>query len=108
MEYMLTFHILNVYVDKTQPHQFKYTFKQMLELCMHIQNINNKSDEIKSLTFMVKNTRHYYSATHWIQTIFSNIHKHDVSIHAPGNRSTLCYTLSEYSSHIRGIYVQIG
>ena len=24
---MLTFHILNVYVDKTQPHQFKYTFK---------------------------------------------------------------------------------
>ena len=27
MEYMLTFHILNVYVDKTQPHQFKFTFK---------------------------------------------------------------------------------
>ena len=26
MEDMLTFHILNVYVDKTQPHQFKYTF----------------------------------------------------------------------------------
>ena len=26
MEYMLTFHILNVYVDKTQPHQFKFTF----------------------------------------------------------------------------------
>ena len=24
---MLTFHILNVYVDKNQPHQFKYTFK---------------------------------------------------------------------------------
>ena len=29
MEYMLTFHILNVYVDKTQPHQFKFTFKLM-------------------------------------------------------------------------------
>ena len=27
MEYMLTFHILNVYIDKTQPHQFKFTFK---------------------------------------------------------------------------------
>ena len=27
MEYILTFHILNVYVDKTQPHQFKFTFK---------------------------------------------------------------------------------
>ena len=27
MEYMLTFHIFNVYVDKTQPHQFKFTFK---------------------------------------------------------------------------------
>ena len=26
MEYMLTFHILNVYVVKTQPHQFKFTF----------------------------------------------------------------------------------
>ena len=23
---MLTFHILNVYVDKTQPRQFKFTF----------------------------------------------------------------------------------
>ena len=28
MEYMLTFHILNVYVDKTQPHQFKFTFNK--------------------------------------------------------------------------------
>ena len=28
MEYMLTFHILNVYVDKTQPRQFKFTFKE--------------------------------------------------------------------------------
>ena len=27
IEYMLTFHILNVYVDKTQPHQFTFTFK---------------------------------------------------------------------------------
>ena len=26
MEYMLTFHILNVYVDKTQPRQFEFTF----------------------------------------------------------------------------------
>ena len=26
MEYMLTFHIVNVYVDKTQPRQFKFTF----------------------------------------------------------------------------------
>ena len=29
MEYMLTFHILNVYVDKTQPRQFKFTFKHV-------------------------------------------------------------------------------
>ena len=28
MEYMLTFHILNVYVDNTQPHQFKFTFNK--------------------------------------------------------------------------------
>ena len=26
---MLTFHILNVYVDKTQPRQFKFTFKTL-------------------------------------------------------------------------------
>ena len=26
---MPTFHILNVYVDKTQPHQFKYTFNMV-------------------------------------------------------------------------------
>ena len=26
----LTFHILNVYIDKTQPHQFKLTFKEAL------------------------------------------------------------------------------
>ena len=31
MEYMLTFHILNVYVDKTQPRQFKFTFKAILK-----------------------------------------------------------------------------
>ena len=31
MEYMLTFHILNVYVDKTQPCQFKFTFKKYLK-----------------------------------------------------------------------------
>ena len=31
MEYMLTFHILNVYVDKTQPRQFKFTFKFTLQ-----------------------------------------------------------------------------
>ena len=32
MEYMLTFHILNMYVDKTQPHQFKFTFKTNVEV----------------------------------------------------------------------------
>ena len=54
----------------------------MLELCMHIQHINNKSDLIRSFKFReTYNTRHYYSATHWIHKIFSNIHKHDVSIH---------------------------
>ena len=30
MEYMLTFHILNLYVDKTQPRQFKFTFKAVI------------------------------------------------------------------------------
>ena len=29
MEYVLTFHILYVYVDKTQPRQFKFTFKSV-------------------------------------------------------------------------------
>ena len=29
MEYMLTFHILNVYVDKTRPRQFKFTFNTL-------------------------------------------------------------------------------
>ena len=29
MEYMLTFHILNVYVDNTKPRQFKFTFKSL-------------------------------------------------------------------------------
>ena len=33
MEYMLTFHILNVYVDKTQPRQFKFTFKMFYTIC---------------------------------------------------------------------------
>ena len=32
MEYMLTFHILNVHVDKTQPRQFKFTFKSVFEM----------------------------------------------------------------------------
>ena len=27
---MITFHIFNVYVDKTQPHQFMFTFKARL------------------------------------------------------------------------------
>ena len=36
MEYMLTFHILNVYVDKTQPHQFKFTFKTIKVLILLI------------------------------------------------------------------------
>ena len=48
---------------------------------MHIQHINIKSDFIRSLKFMKKNTRHYYSGTHWIQIIFSNMHQPDVSIH---------------------------
>ena len=30
MEYMRTFHILNVYVDKTKPRQFKFTFKDLV------------------------------------------------------------------------------
>ena len=36
MEYILTFHILNVYVDKTQPRQFKFTFKK--SVCMVIKS----------------------------------------------------------------------
>ena len=31
MEYMLTFHILNVYCDKIQQHHFMYTFTAKLE-----------------------------------------------------------------------------
>ena len=31
MECMLTFHILNVYVDKTQPRQLKFTFKMQVK-----------------------------------------------------------------------------
>ena len=40
MEYMVTFHILNVYFDKTQPHQLKYTF-------------NVFTPQIKSLKYIV-------------------------------------------------------
>ena len=29
---LLTFHILNVYVDKTQPRQFKFTFKTNVQV----------------------------------------------------------------------------
>ena len=35
---MLTFHILNVYVDKTQPHQFKFTFKSLMDLDVFLNN----------------------------------------------------------------------
>ena len=35
MEYMLTFHILNVYVDMTQPRQFKFTFKKAFDTVDH-------------------------------------------------------------------------
>ena len=38
MEYMLTFHILNVYVDKTQPHQFKFTFKTLIAYNAYVMN----------------------------------------------------------------------
>ena len=31
---MLTFHILNVYVDKTQPRQFKFTFNPALSVSL--------------------------------------------------------------------------
>ena len=37
MEYMLTFHILNVYVDKTQPRQFKFTFKVLCIAGLHLK-----------------------------------------------------------------------
>ena len=42
MEYMLTFHILNVYVDKTQPHQLKYTFKVTTKSYEAISNFANE------------------------------------------------------------------
>ena len=35
MEYMLTFHILNVYVDKTQPCQLKFTFNVAYNMRYH-------------------------------------------------------------------------
>ena len=41
MEYMLTFHILNVYADKTQPRQFKFTFKDVTALLRHVQLQDN-------------------------------------------------------------------
>ena len=42
MEYVLTFHILNVYVDKTQPHQFKFTFKEIGDK----QNLQDDIDKL--------------------------------------------------------------
>ena len=40
MEYMLTFHIFNVYVDKTQPRQFKFNIKTIVILSpSHIVSI---------------------------------------------------------------------
>ena len=72
MEYMLTFHILNVYVDKTQPHQFKYTFKH-LSVCHCSQSTGRNSYSIVSrdvsdcsyrLSFIPLMSSHLSSAKH--------------------------------------------
>ena len=47
---MLTFHILNVYVDKTQPHQFKFTFKAHYSI-----DVGNKFKIYLLLTDMLMN-----------------------------------------------------
>ena len=66
----------------------------MLELCMHIQHINNKSDLIRSLKFREK-----YSTLLPSNTLDTeNIIKHsstgcDHTYSTPGN--TMLYTLSE-------------
>ena len=36
---MLTFHILNVYVDKSQPHQFKFNFNKYAFVIYHMINV---------------------------------------------------------------------
>ena len=45
MEYMLTFHILNVYVDRTQPHKFKFTFKVLLFQTGEVESCIDDEDD---------------------------------------------------------------
>ena len=49
--------------------------KQMLELCMHIQNINNKSNLIRSLKFRVKRlditTQQHIAYSQYAQTFMN-------------------------------------
>ena len=49
MEYMLTFHIVNVYVDQTQPRQFKFTFKNKgdVQSCSNYKGIKLISHTMK-------------------------------------------------------------
>ena len=56
---MLTFHILNVYVDKTQPRQFKFTFNAFLNLILCYSRDGAKSlfhslDRVKFNLFILQ------------------------------------------------------
>ena len=46
---MLTFHLLNVCDDKTQPRQFKFTFKLQHEDCWTLSSFNKIVDTFQSL-----------------------------------------------------------
>ena len=51
---MLTFHILNVYVDKTQPRQFKFTFKTLIVYFIYYTNCLLESQFSKNSNHMKK------------------------------------------------------
>ena len=78
MEYMLTFHKLNVYVDKTQPHQssIPLTYNTLDQ----IRNRHAKS--IAPIIFLNKLTTHYYISVDNSYTYNYNImlkQKHDMT-----------------------------
>ena len=66
MEYMLTFHILNVYVDKTQQRQFKFTFKKPLK-GFPVQSLKLDNPDYPIL----QQIRHYEAATDSFITRFA-------------------------------------
>ena len=58
---MLTFHILNVYVDKTQPRQFKFTFNTELDKLNTWFIINKLSLNVSKANYILFGNRKVHS-----------------------------------------------